>query len=186
MMTRAQIIQEVEDLKEDFDETDPFRLAEDLDICLCPYSMGTTPGAVKGCALFLRQIPFIIFNDEMPRTYQRLIVAHELCHIVFHFTKAGQVFHDTGLLDENNVLDREANYFAAELVISDDDVMDCCRDGLTFYQCAALLEVPPEMLALKYFLMQEKGYKLRDPPVIPSNDFLKNMEVPEVDEFWWR
>lgn len=76
------------------------------------------------------------------------------------------------MLNESNRLEYEANIFAAEFMMNDDDVFEALQMKLDFFQTASLLEVPPEMLDFKLRLLQREGHNIVA-PYIGRADFLK-------------
>ena len=108
----------------------------------------------------------------MPAHIQRIILPHELGHGVLHVTPALCTFHELTVLNESNRLEYEANIFAAEFMLNDDDVFDALQMRMDFFQTASLLEVPPELLDFKIRLLQREGHKITA-PYIGNADFLK-------------
>ena len=92
-------------------------------------------------------------------------------------------FHELALFDESSRCEKEANLFASELLISDDDFFDALDDGQSFSQAASSLNVPAEFLDFKVRLMKEKGYELGDSPITANSKFLKSMTVPDYYEY---
>jgi Zn-dependent peptidase ImmA (M78 family) len=74
-------------------------------------------------------------------------------------------------------MEKEANLFAAELLLSDEDVTEVLNSDNTFFTAAATLCVPIELLDFKFRIMKRKGYQLAEPPVHSHNDFLKKIKV---------
>ena len=81
-------------------------------------------------------------------------------------------------------MEREANLFAAEYMMKDDEVLDALNQDTTFFSAAALLRVPMEMLDFKFRLMKWKGFKLMEPPIRARGDFMRSMEVPDDADYY--
>ena len=90
-----------------------------------------------------------------------------------------KAFHDIGLFDESSLTEKEANLFAAEYLLNDEEVLDTLNRDTTFFTAAAKLYVPIELLDFKFRVMKWKGYKLIEPPISARSNFLANMEVPD-------
>ena len=88
-------------------------------------------------------------------------------------------FHDIGLFDESSLLEKDANLFAAEYLLRDQDVLETLNRDTTFFSAAAMLRVPAELLDFKFRVLEWKGYKLIEPPISARSNFLANMEVPD-------
>ena len=105
-------------------------------------------------------------------------MAHELGHAVLHKHSGLHAFHEVGLFDESSLLEKEANLFAAELLLTDDDVFQTLNEDNTFFSAASSLYVPMELLDFKFRVMKWKGYKLMEPPITARSNFLRDLEVP--------
>jgi Zn-dependent peptidase ImmA (M78 family) len=183
-MTVDYICREVERLKRKFHETDPFLLCDAMGIILLYEPMGTYPGACKGFFLAQSRKRSITVNSDLPEAIQRIIVTHELGHAVLHAKAVGvKAFHDFELFDSTSLMEYEANIFAAEFLMDDDDVLEKLNEDISFFGAASLLRVPPELLDFKFRLMKRNGYKLIDPPLMANSNFLKNVETEVTDEY---
>lgn len=177
------IVRSVAKLKAKCGETDPFALCSLLGIPVCFSAMGSRTDAIKGFFIKSNRIKVITVNSDLPYMIQRIIAAHELGHAMLHADSGIHAFHELALFDESSRCEKEANLFASELLISDDDFFGALDDGQAFCQAASSLNVPPELLDFKARLMKEKGYALGDSPITANNKFLKSMTVPDYDDF---
>ena len=183
-MTVDFICREVERLKRKFHETDPFKLCDAMGIILLYEPMGTYSGACKGFFLAQSRKRSITVNSDLPEAIQRIIVTHELGHAVLHAKAVGvNAFHDFELFDSTSFMEYEANIFAAEFLMDDDDVLEKLNEDISFFGAASLLRVPPELLDFKFRLMKRNGYKLIDPPLMANSNFLKDVETEVTHEY---
>ncbi len=173
------IVKAVEQLKKRFHEDDPFLLARAMGIILLPRSFALGENAMKGFFLQKNRIKTITYNVDLPVALQRIILAHELGHAMLHAKSGVYAFHDLGLFDESSRFEKEANLFAAELLLKDDEVLDSMNADGTFFSAAASLKVPTELLDFKFRVMKWKGFKIVEPPIIAMNDFLRDVEIPK-------
>lgn len=183
-MTYADICEAVRRLKKEYDETDPFRLCKAMGVLLLFRPMGRHETAIKGFSMKCKRIRSITVNSDLPEIIQKIIVAHELGHAMLHETSSVQAFHEVSLFDQSSDMEREANLFAAEYLMEDEEVLDFLNQDTTFFGAAAALRVPIEMLDFKFRLMKWKGYKLVEPPIRARGDFMKNMEVPDNADYY--
>ena len=183
MLNYAEISKSVEKLKRKYGESDPFRLCQDMGIKLLFQALGTHPGAIKGFFLEYKRTRTITINSDLPMVIQKIIAAHELCHATNHRASGIHAFHEIALFDQTSVMEKDANLFAAELLLDDEDVLDVLNQDTTFFLAAATLHVPIELLDFKVRVMKWKGYKLIEPPIIARSNFLRDMEVPDETEF---
>lgn len=178
-MSYAEICEAVETIQKKYRESDPFRLCSAMGIKLIFQSLGNDPDAIKGFFLESKRIRTITVNCDLPVVIQRIIVSHELGHAVLHRKSGVKAFHDMGLFDESSVTEKEANLFAAEYLLNDEEVLDTLNRDTTFFSAAAMLRVPAELLDFKFRVLKWKGYKLIEPPISARSNFLANMEVPD-------
>lgn len=183
-MTYADICASVQHLKRQYDETDPFRLCKAMGVLLLFKPMGKHETAIKGFSMKFKRIRSITVNSDLPEIIQKIIVAHELGHVTLHDATGIQAFHEVALFDQASDLEREANLFAAEYLMDDEEVLAVLNQDTTFFGAAAVLRVPMEMLDFKFRLMKWKGYKLMEPPIRARGDFMKNMEVPDDADYY--
>lgn len=166
----------VQKIRDKYAESDPFRLCEDMEILTLYSPMGTTPSSCKGFYLTQSRIKSITINSDLSQDLQRIICAHELGHATLHDEFSGvNGFHDFAFFDAVNRLEYEANIFAAELLIQDEDVMETINDDLSFFQVASKLYVPAQLLDFKFRTLKMKGYKVIDAPLNAKGNFLKNV-----------
>ena len=183
-MTYAEISRAVTNLKEKYDEKDPFRLCEAMGIVLLFQPMGNAPDAVKGFFLESKRIRTITVNSDLPDVIQRIIVAHEICHAEFHRKSGIHAFHEVTLFDQNSQFEKDANLFAAEYLLEDQEVLEALNRDTTFFSAASSLLVPAELLDFKFRVMKWKGYKLIEPPINANSNFLRDIEVPENADYF--
>lgn len=183
-MNADYICREVKRLKKKYCETDPFKLCNAMGIVLLYTPMGNYPSACKGFFLVQSRIRSITINSDLPESIQRIIVTHELGHAVLHTKATGvNTFHDFELFDNTSTMEYEANIFAADFLLDDEDVLARLNEDISFFGAAALLRVPPELLDFKFRLMKRNGYKLIDPPLMANGNFLKNVKTEVCNEY---
>lgn len=177
-MAYYEICESVKRLKKKYRESDPFRLCDAMGIVLIFTALGNAPDAIKGFFMESHRIRTITVNSDLPKVIQKIIVAHELGHAVLHRKCGVRAFHEIGLFDESSAMEKDANLFAAELLLEDSEVLETLNADFTFFTAAAELYVPAELLDFKFRVMKWKGYKLMEAPISARSTFMKNMEVP--------
>lgn len=102
-----------------------------------------------------------------------ILIAHELGHAVLH-TKIAMMkgFQEMEVLDGRSQDEDEANFFAAELLLEDKEVLECLSK-YSFFETAKQLYVPAALLDYKFSLLHEKG-ELVSPMYIRKTKFLKD------------
>lgn len=182
-MNYGDICRAVKRLQRKYCESDPFRICKQMGIVLLFQSLGKDPGAIKGFYLECKRIRTITVNNDLPSVIQKIIVAHELGHAVLHRSSGLHAFHEVGMFDESSTMEKDANLFAAEFLLNDDDVLNALNADNTFFSAAAQLYVPIELLDFKFRVMKWKEYKLIEPPIMSRSNFLRDMEVPENADY---
>ena len=183
-MTYAEISESVAKLIKKYDERDPFKLCRAMGIKLIFRSMGKGTDAVKGFFLESKRIRIITINSDLPEVIQRIIAAHELCHAINHRKNGIAAFHEVTMFDQNSIMEKDANLFAAELILEDDKVLSALNRDTTFFSAAASLYAPAELLDFKFRIMKWKGYKMVEPPISARSNFLRDMEVPDNADYY--
>jgi Zn-dependent peptidase ImmA (M78 family) len=184
VLSYSEICAAVEKIRRKYDEDDPVRLCHLMDIKLLYESFGRDEDAIKGFFVECKRIKTITVNSDLPDVIQSIIVAHELGHAVLHNKLGIHAFHDIGLFDESSILEKDANLFAAEYLLQDEDVLAALNDDSTFFAAASKLYVPIELLDFKFRVLKWKGYKIMEPPITARSNFLRDMEVPDHDIFF--
>lgn len=168
----------VKGLKNKYKECDPFELCKSLNIIIGMVPMGTHDGSCKGFFISRGRKKIITINSELQPALQRIIAAHELGHAALHGDTFGiSAFHDFMVFDAVDHREYEANVFAAELLLEDEDVLLRLNDDISFFQAAAELRVPPELLDFKFRILKRKGYQVIDPPLMATGSFLKSIDM---------
>lgn len=168
------ISREVDKIKKKYDELDPVKLCQYMKISLLYHPMGTFKGACKGFYMEQSRKRVITINSQLEEALQRIILIHEIGHAVLHRNIPGvKSFHDFSLFDETSLYEYQANIFAADFLLTDEDVLKVLNEDMSFFTAASTLCVPAELLDFKFRILKRKGYQVIDPPLNAGSDFLK-------------
>lgn len=74
-------------------------------------------------------------------------------------------------------MEYEANIFAADLLINDEEVLGLSDSNTSFYEAASKLNVLPELLDFKLRVLKRKGYNIAGTPTVSDSTFLKNIKT---------
>lgn len=171
-MRALAVKREVDRVKAKYGTDDPLEICDAMGIRVSEKPMGTHAESCKGFFLVNARCKKAIINRDLSEEDKRIILPHELGHGVLHVPQGILAFHELSLLDETDTLEKDANMFAAELIINNDELMDLIRSDYDFFQIARMLSVPPEFLDFKLRLMKQEGYDVI-PPYLARSDFLK-------------
>ncbi len=153
---------------------DPFALCSKLHIAvrrkeLCPQ--------LKAFFFYQSRIKTIVLNAQTDAHLQRVLCAHELGHAVLHYERLKDMlfFQEQELFNQTDLTEFEANIFTAELLVPDERLLKLLSDAeVSFFEAAALLYVPAELLDFKFRILRSKGYEL-EVPYLAQSCFLKEM-----------
>ena len=84
----------------------------------------------------------------------------------------------TDFVTMNDHCEYEANVFAAELILDNEEVLDVLNQDMSFFGAAKTLCVPPELLDFKFRVLKHQGYSV-NPPLIANGSFLRRIESNE-------
>ena len=161
-------------LAEKHGTANPKKLCQGEDITVLWEPMGISPNACKGFFLYQSRRKIIVINSDLDPTVSSFILAHELGHSILHADVAKlRSFSDFSPYDESSRYECEANLFAAELLLRDDDVLSALGED-DFFTAAKKLRVPPELLDFKLRILNRKGHDLKS-PIISNSCFLKDI-----------
>ena len=162
-----QIIQLAEEIRREFGGRDIFETAENSGANVWLRELGT----LKGFYLFENGKRYIVVNRSLNTILRRTVCAHEFGHDMLHRELSSGGIRENTLFLSHDKTEREANLFAAEILISDSEVLSVLEYSHTLDEAAFELGALPEILGYKLELLNHKGhsFNLSD---IPSN-FLK-------------
>lgn len=159
----------VAELINKYNTSNPLELMDLLDIQCCSSNLDT----LKGYCVIIHGIKYVAINDTLSPQERKIVVAHELGHILLHSAKLkAAAHHEMNIYDMADKTEYQANLFAADLLIDDDDVEDSARsDEMDYFTMAHCLSTNPQLLAFKLFSMAKRGYKYNS-FITPKSDFL--------------
>lgn len=163
------IREEVRRLVRQHGTRDPFQIAKERGIhVIFDYDFK----ALKGMYKIILQSRFIFINGNMSRRDKKTVCAHELGHDRFHrhFAKSG-VLQEFMLYDMKTRPEYEANIFASELLINDDDILELVKEKPDISYIAGNLDEDTNLVLIKLDELQKRGYDLRI-PYRPQSNFL--------------
>lgn len=166
--------EEVEHLVQKYGTRDPFSLIESFpDMKLWP-TTAYGPDGLKGFATIQNRTKYIAVNSLLPEQEQVVVAAHELGHIFRHELRLkAHPMKDFDIYGATGKLEREANFFAADFLISDEQALDEIHScGADFFSVASTLNVPSPFFAFKLYSLVQRGNSMQM-PVDLDNSFLK-------------
>lgn len=168
MASVNRIIDAAEDVIRRTMSRDPFEICRELDIKIRYHELGS----IKAYYFCQSRIKNIVINSSADENIKKVLCAHELGHAILHdeIVRDG-AFHEITLFDATTPTEYEANLFAAELLISDEDILDRKNDSI--FHIASTLRVPKELVDFKCRIMKARGHDIHVPELSDSR-FLKD------------
>lgn len=163
------IFAQAEQYRKKFCTRDPFRALEAMKVEIM-ISDAFTQDGLKGFCTIQNRIRYVVINGNLGEELQRVVAAHELGHLVVHSNdlKIG-TFRDNDIYMATGRKEREANFFAADFLIADEDVIDAMRAcDANFFNVARSLSIPAPFFAFKLYSMVDRGYAMRMPVDLDS------------------
>lgn len=165
---------DVQKLLRKFRTRDPFEIIREAPDMKLWRTDAFRPDGLKGFATIQNRIKYAVVNDRLPSEEQRVVAGHELGHLIRHEARLRICpMRDFQIYEAPGRLEREANFFAADLLLDDGEVLDLIHsDGADFFSVARTLHVPAPFLAFKLYSLVERGHSMRLPVELDSG-FLK-------------
>ena len=162
------ILDQVQLLRDRFHTSRPDVIAEELGIDIQQHCLGS----LKGYYLVDRKRRYIVLNKKLDESMRQLVCAHELGHDRLHQEIAGfTVWHERNLFDPRSKAEREANLFAAELLIPDLEIHSLLNQGMSLETISKCLGHPVDLVLYKIQALRLTGWKIELPWSV-SSDFL--------------
>lgn len=128
-------------------------------------------GGLKGFYLYENGKRYIVVNSALSLILKRTVCAHELGHDMLHRELSVGGIRENTLFLSGNKTEREANLFAAEILLTDSETLSVMEYSADLGAAAEELGVLPEILGYKLELLNYKGCRFNLPEI--SSDFLK-------------
>lgn len=162
------IIKQADALVRRYKTRNPFEIADHLNITV-KYGEFTQ---LKGFYNYTYRNRFIVINSRLNEIEQNITCSHELGHDRLHRKQAKVgLMRDYHIFNVADICEREANLFAAQLLIDDSDFLDCASMKYTSAQIASELNVHEELAIIKGTILNWQGYNLNI-PYLPNSNYL--------------
>lgn len=165
-----EIADRVRELVRQHGTRNPEELAAALGVEILPRAFERQKGAYK----VIMRNPFIFIKSDLDPVMEKIVLAHELGHHCLHRLEAQSLggFQEFNIFDMgSDRMEYEANVFAAELMLPDEEVLDYIRQGFDIHGIASVMASDINLVALKADALISRGLPLR--PQDHSGGFLR-------------
>lgn len=128
-------------------------------------------GSLKGFYICENDCRYIVINEDLDSVTAAVVCAHEFGHDMLHRELSGGGIRENTLFLGNNKTEREANLFAACILIPDEEILEELSDKNSIGAVASCLNLPAELVKFKLEVLNFKGYKFN--VGASRSDFLK-------------
>ncbi|MCF0136710.1 MAG: ImmA/IrrE family metallo-endopeptidase [Lachnospiraceae bacterium] len=128
----------------------------------------------RGAYKIILKNRFVFLKDDLSEEMQRIVLLHEIGHDVLHRSHALEAggFQEFKLFETNgDRMEYEANVFAAQLSLPDEEILSYIEEGLDIQQIAGIMHTDVNLVALKNDTLIAQGYRFRRQD--HTNTFLK-------------
>lgn len=167
----SEIVQKANHIVRQCGTRDPHRIADELgiEIIYCPFK------SQRGAYKVIMRNRFMFVKEDLSPVMENIVLLHELGHDSLHrdeATKAGG-FKEFNIFDiRDSRMEYEANIFATQIALPDDDFLELAEQGYDVQQIASAMHSDVNLVALKADTLISQGYRLR--PQEYKNRFLKS------------
>lgn len=149
---------------------DPHKIARELgvEVLYCPFERQ------KGAYKVIMRNRFMFVKENLHPVTESIVLLHELGHDTLHRDEATQIggFKEFNVFDmRGNRMEYEANVFASQIALPDDDFIELAERGYDTQQIARALNSDINLVAIKGDLLRYQGYQFNQQE--HRNDFLK-------------
>lgn len=165
------IYHEVEKLVRRYQTRDPFELLDALHVVV-----GETSSfkSLKGYCFMSCKTIYVMISSFLTPEQKRIVAAHELGHIVLHKQQLKLApMQESVLYDMKEHTEYEANLFAADLLLTDQDVEEnASNPDLNYFSLCTSLNATPELMSFKLYSLIHRGHAYNMPLGL-DNTFLQ-------------
>lgn len=135
------------------------------------------PEGLRGMICSVKGQVYVAIAPDLSGSSRRSTLSHLLGHAVLHRKRvlSGKIYEEPSASLFDNAAEREADIFAAELLITDEEVIALRDSGMTEGQIAASFGTLRDVALHKLFSMRSRGIPVGDE--ICRADFMKRCDI---------
>lgn len=129
-----------------FRSRDPFEIIRGLNVILVYYPLD----GVRGFYQYFQRNNIIYLDERLSEPDKKFVLAHEMGHMYLH-KKSNAIFMDTRTQFNTGKYELEADKFAIELLLSDEQLIEYQEKGFTAEQISRVTGYSRHFIDLKTF-----------------------------------
>lgn len=137
----------VEKLTKKYQTNNPFELAYLMKIHVVPWNLHEE---INGFYKYYKRNKYIFINDNLDEPIQRFVCSHELGHALLH-PRSNTPFLRERTFFSLDKIEVEANTFAVELLLPDEQLHEYKNTNLSMYEICEMNGIPKGLSYLKIF-----------------------------------
>ena len=165
-----EIIEKANQIISRSESRDPRNIAESLGIIILERPFKKQLGAYQK----ISNTHFIFIKQDLNEALYNIVLMHEIAHFLLHQEYLTDNFFilDSDLFGQKNQMEYEANYFAAQVLLPDEEFFEFLKYGYTVDQIVSATGSNKNLVSLKVELLKKQGFQLRSQPY--QSKFLNN------------
>ena len=149
-----------------FGTRDPYELLDAIG-AITKFSYEYPRDGLKGYCTILNRSQYVVINGKLDEFDRKVAAGHEAAHLIIHrpqiMSSPVRTMRDFNLYDSSGRVEREANFFLADFIISDKDTLEAIKASHDFFSAARELYIPAPLLAFKLYSMMRRGHDVHNP-----------------------
>lgn len=136
---------------------DPEEIAEQSGIYIMPVAFHKQKGVYK----VIERNRFIFIKEDLCPEMRKIVLLHEIGHDMLHRGEA-KTFQEFNIFDmKNNRMEYEANSFAAEIALPDEEILEYIHQSYDIEMIAKCMKSDINLVALKVANFNRRGFDFR-------------------------
>ena len=145
---------------------DPYDLLDSLKVVYRETARYPESG-LKGFCMIMHSTMYAVINANLDDVWKKTTTAHEGAHlIVYHhviLSSTSKIMKDFDIFNAKGRYENEANFFIADFLVNDNDVMEIITDrDMDYFKAAKVLCVPAPLLDFKLYSMMRRGFPVKN------------------------
>lgn len=161
MVHTKEAVTEAKRLHRMYETRNPYLIAKYLGIKIIECDFTTQKGAYR----YYQRNGYIFVNKNLDAIMKAIVIFHEIGHHVLHKNEAvaAGYLREFSLFDmKNSEMELEANSFAAEFMLDEDELLEYIDYGYNIAKIARAMNSNINLIALKIVDLNARGYHFRE------------------------